>query len=398
MVCTAVAARGGETPPSGSSAAKPSAGEQGPSGLRVVKEPFGTMPDGAAVALYTLSNGSGLRVKITPFGAAIVAVETPDRAGKWANVTTGIESFERHLAGRHFQGTIVGRFANRIAKGRFTIDGKEFALERNSGANHIHGGKQGFDRVLWKAEAIEGDCPSFRGHHVQHGRENGTVPLPRPTEKTRFVGLRLTYLSRDGEEGYPGNLSVTCTYTVGDDDSLTMAYEATTDKPTHVNLTNHAYWNLSGGAANDVLEHQLTLFADAYLPVDAAQLPLGDPLPVKGTHMDFTRPMAVGSRIAETKGGYDHCYVLRKEPGKALSLAARVVDPTSGRAMEVYTTQPGVQLYTDNGRKHRCLCLETQHYPDSPNRPAYPTTLLRPGEKFSQTTVHRFSRLAESRE
>jgi aldose 1-epimerase len=371
LVCTAVAARAAQ-PPGAAAGDKPLGGdkslggEKGKGNMRVGKELFGTMPDGTAVDLFTLSNGRGLRVKITPFGAALVSVETPDRAGKWASVTTGIESFGRHLAGRHCQGTIIGRFANRIAKGRFTIDGQEYALVCNAGANHIHGGNKGFDRMLWKAEPIEGegDCPSFRLS------ENGTVPLPRPTQGDRRVGVKMTYLSRDGEEGYPGNLSVTCTYTVGDDDSLTMAYEAATDKPTHVNLTNHAYWNLSGGAAKDVLEHQLTIFADEYLPVDATQIPLGDPQPVKDTFMDFTRPMTVGSRIAQTKGGYDHCYVVRKEPGKALALAARVVEPASGRTMEVYTTQPGVQLYTDNGRKHRCLCLETQHYPDAPNRPA----------------------------
>jgi len=344
------------------------AGGQEKREMSVTKQQFGKMPDGADVDLYTLANRSGLRVKITPYGATLVSVEVPDRSGKLANITLGLDAFEKYLSGRNCLGTIVGRYANRIAKGRFTIDGVEYKLALNSGANHIHGGKLGFDRVLWKAEPIRDD---------------------------KWVGVAMTYLSRDNEEGYPGNLAVTVKYTLSEENELSMSYEATTDKPTHVNLTNHAYWNLSGGAMGNVLGHQLLLNADAYLPVDAGLIPLGDPKPVKDTPMDFTRPMTIGSRIAEVKGGYDHCYVLRKDSGKAMPLAARVVEPTSGRMMEVYTTQPGVQLYTDNGRNHLALCLETQHYPDSPNKPGYPSTLLRPGQKYSQVTVHKFSVLKQ---
>ena len=328
--------------------------------LSVAKERFGTMPDGTAVDLYTLTNTNGLRVKMVNRGAAITSVEVPDRAGQVANITLGPDTFERYLAGRSPLGATIGRYANRIAKGRFAIDGVEYTLARNNGPNHLHGGKVGFDRVLWKAEPIQGDG---------------------------WVGVAMTYLSRDGEEGYPGNLAVTVRHTLSEDNELRLAYEATTDKTTYVNLTNHAYWNLAGGGVGDVHDHLVTIHADQYLPVDAGLIPLGDPKPVKGTPMDFTAPRTIGSRLDQLKGPYDHCYLLSKESGKEMSLAARVVEPTSGRVMEVLTTQPGVQFYTGN---RRGLCLETQHYPDSPNRPSYPSTLLRPGEKYAQVTVHRF--------
>jgi len=327
----------------------------------VAQDRFGAMPDGTLVDRYTLTNGSGLRVKIVNRGAAITSVEVPDRSGKLANVTLGPDTFEQYFAGRSPLGATIGRYANRIAKGRFTIDGVEYTLARNNGPNHLHGGKVGFDRVLWKAEPIQGD---------------------------NWVGVSMTYLSRDGEEGYPGNLVVTVKYTLSEDNQLRLAYEAAADKPTHVNLTNHAYWNLAGKGAKSVLDHQVTIRADHFLPVDAGLIPLGEPRPVKGTPMDFTRPMTIGSRIDQLKGPYDHCYVLNKEPGKEPSPAARVVERKSGRVMEVFTTQPGVQFYTGNPRG---LCLETQHYPDSPNQPSYPSTLLRPGQKLSQWTVYKFS-------
>jgi aldose 1-epimerase len=330
--------------------------------LSVTKERWGTMPDGTAVDLYTLTNTNGLRVKMVNRGAAITSVEVPDRAGQVANITLGPETFERYLAGRSPLGATIGRYANRIANGRFAIDGVEYTLARNNGPNHLHGGRVGFDRVVWKGEPIQGDG---------------------------WVGVALSYLSRDGEEGYPGNLAVTVRHTLSEAGELRLAYEATTDKPTHVNLTNHAYWNLAGGAG-DVLGHLVTIHADQYLPVDAGLIPLGDPKPVEGTPMDFTTPKTIGSRLGQLKGPYDHCYVLRKEPGQTMSLAARVVEPTSGRVLEVLTTQPGVQFYTGN---RRGLCLETQHYPDSPNRPGYPSTLLRPGQKYSQATVYRFKTL-----
>ena len=328
----------------------------------VTRQPAATMPDGTPFDLFTLTNSHGLRVKILPFGATIAAVEVPDRMGRLANITIGPASAEEYLTKGGVEGAIIGRYANRIGKARFTIDGVEYRLAANNGPNHIHGGLVGFHRVLWKAAVIE--------------------------ESDR-AGVSLSYFSRDGEEGYPGNLSATVRYTLSETDELTMTYGATTDKPTHVNLTNHAYWNLSGGAAKDVLAHELTLYADQYLPTDADLIPLGDPKSVQDTPLDFRRPMTIGARIDKLPGGYDHCYVLRKQPGMQPSLAARVVEPVSGRSMEVYTTQPGVQLYTD-GRNRRALCLETQHFPDSPHRPAYPSTLLRPGEEFRQVTMYKF--------
>ena len=329
--------------------------------LQVFKEVFGAMPDGTAVERYTLSNSHGLRVKLTPRGAAITSVEVPDRAGRLTNVTLGPDDFPRYLAGDHPVGALIGRYANRIAKGRFSIEGVEYRLACNNGMNHIHGGKVGFDRVLWKASPIRGP---------------------------NWVGVELAYLSRDGQEGYPGNLAVTVKYTLSENNELRMAYEATTDKPTHVNLTNHAYWNLAGQAAGNVLGHVVTIHADRYLPVDGDLIPLGEPKAVQGTSLDFTRPTAIGARTGPLRGIWDHCYVLKKEPGESLALAARVAEPTSGRVMEVYTTQPGVQFYTGNPR---ALCLETQHYPDAPNQPSYPSTLLRPGQKYAQVSVYRFS-------
>jgi aldose 1-epimerase len=332
-------------------------------------EPWGTMPDGKAVTLFTLTNANGLRVKIVDRGAAIVSVETPDRAGKLANVTIGPETFEAFAAGRGSVGPTLGRYANRIAGGKFTIDGVEYTLARNNGPNHLHGGNVGFDRMTWTGSTPKGG--------------EGETPAATVT---------LTYHSRDGEEGYPGNLDVTVRYTLSDDNELKTAYEAVTDKPTYINLSNHCYWNLTGDGKSDALGHVVTIYADQYLPFDAGLIPLGDPKPVRDTPLDFTQPKTIGSRVQQitepVKGFYDHCYVLNKTPGVALSPAARVVEPTSGRVMEVSTTQPGVQFYTGN---RRALCLETQHFPDSPNHPSYPTTLLRPGEKFSQVTVHKFS-------
>ncbi len=338
--------------------------KSGPSAAKT--EQWGTMPDGKVVNLTTLTNTSGLRVKIVDRGAAIVSVETPDRAGNVANVTLGPATFTDYAAGRGSVGPTLGADANRIAKGKFTIDGVEYTLARNNGPNHLHGGNVGFDRVTWITKGGGGD----------NNRSSVT----------------LTYHSRDGEEGYPGNLDVTVRYTLNNDNELRTQYEATTDKATYVNLSNHCYWNLTGDGKSDALGHVVTIYADQYLPFDAGLIPLGEPKPVRDTPLDFTEPKTIGSRVGQivepVKGFYDHCYVLKKTPGKDLSLAARVVEPTSGRVMEVSTTQPGVQFYTGN---RRALCLETQHYPDSPNHPGYPSTLLRPGEKFSQVTVHKFS-------
>ncbi|MEA1952567.1 MAG: aldose epimerase family protein [Planctomycetota bacterium] len=345
--------------------------------MAITKKLFGKTADGIRVDLYTLSNNSGLAVEVMTYGATLTSVATPDRHGKSENITLGMATLDEYLAGHPFFGSIAGRFANRIAEGRFSIDGRQYTLATNNGPHHLHGGNVGFDKKVWAAETIEEDDCAV---------------------------LQLSYQSPDGEEGYPGTLLASATYMLSDDDQLMMAYTATTDKPTHVNLTNHAYWNLSGQTGGDVLDHELTIDADNYLEVDEGLVPLGPPSPVAGTEMDFTQAQTIGSRIAQTDGGYDHCYVLNKEPedleAKILTPTALVHDPKSGRVMEVYSTQPGVQLYTanflDGGprsggfTRHAGLCLETQHYPDSPNRPEYPSTLLVPGETYEEVTVHKF--------
>lgn len=344
--------------------------------MSIQKELMGKTPDGVAVDLYTLTNANGLRLKIMTYGATIISVETPDRSGRMENVTLCLDSLAAYLRGHPCLGSTIGRYANRIAKGRFTLGGTKYELAVNNGPNHLHGGLKGFDKVVWRAEPVETD---------------------------NSVGVVFSYDSHDGEEGYPGKLAARVTYSLTDDDELRMAYSATTDKPTVVNLTNHAYWNLAGSDAGDVLGHELTLNADRYLPVDANLIPAGEPKAVKGTPMDFTQPKTIGASIDQVPGGYDHCYVLNQGEGQQKpTFAARVVEPNGGRVMEVYTTQPGVQLYTANGlggtargdgrvyRNHQGFCLETQHFPDSPNRPDFPSTLLKPGQSYSQLTVHRF--------
>ena len=350
--------------------------------MTVTKKVYGKLPDGTPIDQYTLSNPHGLKVKIINYGAIITAVETPDRNGKVENITLYRNSLADYMEMKDgkpttpYFGATVGRYGNRIAKGRFTLEGKEYnKLAINNGPNALHGGLKGFDKVVWKAEEVQ---------------------LPG------VVGVAFTYTSPDGEEGYPGTLKVKVTYSLTDKDELKMDYEATTDKTTVLNLTNHTYWNLAGAGNGDILKHELTLNADRFLPVDSTLIPLGRLDPVKGTAMDFTSPKTVGKDFAQVEGGYDHCYVLvRKDDG--LSLAARVAEPTSGRVMEVYTTQPAVQFYTGNfldgtihaGGKtyaqHYGLCLETQHYPDSPNQKDFPTTVLKPGETYKQSTMHKFS-------
>ena len=345
--------------------------------VRIKKEPFGKTPEGEEVDLYTLTNAHGLRVTIMTYGATIIDVETPDSDGKLANITLSLDSLADYLKGHPFFGSTVGRYANRIAKGKFSLDGHEYKLATNNGVNHLHGGVKGFDKAVWKAE---------------------------PVETANSVGIAFTHVSPDGDEGYPGKLTAQVTYTLTNDNELKMDYSATTDKPTIVNLTNHTYWNLAGGGSGDVLKHQLMLNADRYLSVDDGLIPTGELKAVKGTPMSFVEPQTIGSRIADVKGGYDHCYALNKTQGNSgLSLAARVVDPGSGRVMEIFTTQPGVQFYSSNflddtiganGKKygkHFGFCLETQHYPDSPNRAEFPSTVLKPGEKYEQSTVHKFS-------
>jgi aldose 1-epimerase len=348
-------------------------------GRQVTTQEFGKIADGTSAKLFTFTNEHGLILKVTDYGARIVAVEVPDRNGKLANVTLGFDSAEKYAAHSAFFGCTTGRFANRIAKGRFTLDGKEYKLATN-GAHHLHGGKKGFDRYVWKSELVKGPA--------------------------KAEGVKFTLRSPDGDEGYPGNLDVTVAYFLTNNDEVRIEYTATTDKPTVLNLTNHGYWNLAGAGSGDVLAHKLTIAADNFLAVDDGLIPTGQLTPVKGTHMDFTEPHEIGSRIAETKkgnpnpNGYDHCYVLRGQKGE-LALAARVEEPQTGRVMEVLTTEPGVQLYIGNfldgdpknggHKQHWAFCLETQHYPDSPNQPSFPTTVLRPGQTYKQTTVHKYS-------
>ena len=347
--------------------------------MSVTKSAFGKLPDGAEVDLYTLSNAHSVTVKIMTYGGIITSLKAPDRRGKPGEVQLGFDTLDEYLKGHPYFGALCGRVANRIAGGRFSIDGKSYQLATNNGPNHLHGGEKGFDKKIWKARPIE--------------------------EKDR-VGVELSYVSPDGEEGYPGKLSTTVVYSLNDKNELTIDYKAQSDKPTPINLTNHTYWNLTDGGKSDVLAERLTLNADRYLPVDETMIPTGEIKPVRGTPMDFTRETAIGERIEQVggePGGYDHCYVLNKKPGETLSLAARLVDPASGRVMEVFTTEPAIQLYTGNfldgtlhsrgatfGQRH-AVCLETQHYPDSINQPKFPSTLLKPGQTYRHTTVHRFS-------
>jgi len=344
--------------------------------MTVEKAPYGNLPDGRPVDIYTLTNAKGLRVRLTNYGAITVSLEAPDAGGNLTDVTLGYETLEGWLTNTFYFGATVGRYANRIAKGKFTLDGTTYTLATNIGENHLHGGIQGFDKRLWNAETVQTDDA---------------------------VGVKFTYLSKDGEEGYPGNLQVTALYTLTDDNQFKVAFSATTDKPTVVNLAHHTYWNLAGPAAGDVLGHELMLCADRYTPVDAGLIPTGELKPVKDTPMDFTTPTAIGARIDQVEGGYDANFILR-DYGKGVRLAARAVEPKSGRVMEIYTDQPGIQFYSGNFldgtvtgkggvayKKHHGFCLETQHYPDSPNEPDFPPVVLRPGETYTHTMIHRFS-------
>jgi len=347
---------------------------------RVEKAAYGKMKDGTAIDLYTLKNAKGMVTRIITYGGIVTELHTADRAGKVADVVLGFKTLEPYLGDHPYFGAIIGRVGNRIAKGRFTLHGKAYALATNNGANHLHGGLKGFDKVVWKAEAVKA---------------------------ADGAALKLTYLSRDGEEGYPGNLSVTVVYTLTNQNELRIDYAATTDKATPVNLTNHSYFNLAGEGTGDILGHELMLAADRFTPVESTLIPTGELKAVAGTPMDFTKAMTIGSRIDKVPlappGGYDHNYVLTGGGG-SLALAARVREPRSGRVMEVHTTEPGVQLYTGNfldgslkGKrgtayaKHSGFCLETQHFPDSVNHPNFPSTILEPGRTYRTTTEYRFS-------
>jgi len=329
---------------------------------RLEEREFGKLPDETVVKQFTLRNAQGMVVKVITFGAIITEIQVPDRNGVLANVILGADSLDRYVSGRGVAAAaVIGRFANRIAGAKFSIDGVEYKVTANSGQNHIHGGRKGFARVVWQAQ-----------------------PLPLGS---REAGVRLTYLSKDGEEGYPGNLSASVTYTLTDDNELRLDYEATTDKPTPVNLTNHAYFNLAGDG--DILGHELWLAADHYTPTNRELIPTGEIASVKGTPLDFTSPALIGARVEriQPRPIYDHNFVINGG-GESLLLTARVRDPRSGRVMEMRTTQPGVQLYTGN---RRGLCLETQHFPDSVNHPTFPSTILRPGQTFQSTTIFAFS-------
>jgi aldose 1-epimerase len=354
--------------------------------MSVKREPFGKTTEGQQVEIVTLSNSYGLAARITNYGGILVAMETPDRKGNMSDVVLGFDNLESYLKPHPCFGATIGRYANRIGGAKFMLDGREYKLAANDGNNTLHGGIKGFDKVLWKIEKLEAKSD------------------PSTTLGAGRAELKLSYTSKDGEEGYPGNLKCIVTYALTADNKLEIKYEATTDKPTVVNLTNHAYWNLAGQASGDVLGHELMINADKYTAVDKGLIPTGELKSVKGTPLDFTKQMLIGSRIKEVDiGGYDHNYVLNGRVGE-MKLAARVYEPTSGRVMEIETTEPGVQLYTSNWldgtlkgkggkvyNKYGAFCLETQHYPDTPNKPTFPSTVLRPGEKYETETVHTFS-------
>ncbi len=347
--------------------------------LNVTHKTVATDPDGKPVVLYQLSNSHGMQVDVISWGATVTAVRVPDRDGTFANVTLGFAKPEGYFEPGPYFGATCGRYSNRIAKGAFSIGEQTFQLATNNDPNHLHGGDRGFNRRAW----------------------TGT-----PVRTNQSVGVTLRLVSPDGEENYPGTLTVDVTYWLTENSELKIEYKATTDKPTVLNLTNHCYWNLAGtntenGTANGtILEHQLTLDCDHYLPVSDTLIPLGQPAVVADTPMDFTVTHPIGSKIDQVPGGYDHCYVINNADG-SLKPVAEIYDPSSGRVMEILTTEPGIQFYTGNfldGKpnnggftKHAAFCLECQHFPDSPNQPDFPTTQLEPGDTYTQTTVHRFS-------
>ena len=354
----------------------------------VTRAPFGTAPDGTPVDAYTLVNTHGIRTRILTYGGIVQSIETPDRAGKLDDVVLGFDDLQGYVKSSPYFGAIVGRYGNRIARGRFTLDGKTYALAINNGPNHLHGGIKGFDKVVWTAQPFSSDSG---------------------------VGVVLTHTSPDGDEGYPGTLRAKVTYTLTNRDELAIDYEATTDKATPVNLTNHTYWNLAGDGSRDVLGHVVTLESSAIVPVDSTLIPTGALMPVDGTPFDFRKPTAVGARIEDPHvqirygRGYDHTFVLDRAAGTALSHAAHITEPTTGRTLDIYTTEPGVQFYSGNfldgsfaGKRGRVykrrygLALETHHYPDSPNQPSFPSVILRPGETYRTKTVFRFGKDGDS--
>lgn len=341
------------------------------------------MTDGQHLQLYKLTNQNGMEVDISTFGGVVQSLKVPDKAGKFDDVVLGYDNLDGYIADKSFFGALIGRYGNRIAHGKFTLDGHSYTLATNDGENHLHGGLKGFNKKIWTAKEVPG---------------------------AKSQSLTLTYLSKDGEEGYPGSLSVRVTYTLTDSNELKIEYNATTDKNTVLNLTNHSYFNLSGQGSGDILGHELTLHADKFTPVSATLIPTGELRSVKGTPFDFTRSTLIGSRIGQSEEqlkfgkGYDHNWVLDGGIKTTPALAAQVYDAKSGRVMDVLTTEPGIQFYTGNfldGSAHgkggnvynfrTGFCLETQHYPDSPNHPSFPITELKPGQKYHTITIYRFS-------
>jgi aldose 1-epimerase len=350
--------------------------------LQVHKEAFGKTGDGRPVDLYTLTNSKGMEVRAMTYGGIIVSIRVPDKNGTFGDVVLGHESLDGYLVNPPYFGVIVGRYANRIANATFTLDGTKYTLAKNDGPNSLHGGVNGFNKQVWEGKEFK---------------------------NSKGVGVAFSYLSKDGEEGYPGNLKVKVSYTLTDENQLILDYEATTDKATPLNLSQHSYFNLAGEGSGDILGHHVMLNADRFTPVDKTLIPTGELLPVQGTPMDFTKPTAIGARINDNYEqlvmgkGYDHNWVINRT-GAGLVLAAKVHEPASGRILEVSTTQPGVQFYSGNFldgtitgkhghvyKQRYGLCLETQHFPDSPNHPDFPSTILKPGEKFQSQTVFKFS-------
>ncbi|MGH7531617.1 MAG: aldose epimerase family protein [Gemmatimonadales bacterium] len=350
----------------------------------VRREPFGATDRGDTASLYTVTNARGMEVRVTDYGGIIVSLHVPDKNGRLGDVVLGYDSLAGYLRASPYFGAIIGRYGNRIANGRFTLDGRTYTLATNNGPNHLHGGLRGFDKVLWQAE---------------------------PFQRGDSTGLVFRYTSPDGEEGYPGTLRVMVTYTLTDDNALTFDYHATTDRATPVNLTQHSYFNLAGDGSGDILGHVVTLNADRFTPVDSTLIPTGELRSVAGTPLDFRTPTPIGARIRQNDPqlrygqGYDHNIVLIKASQDTnATFAARVYQPTTGRVMEIYTTEPGLQFYTGNfldgtlrgkggviyGHRYG-FCMETQHFPDSPNQPGFPSTILRPGETYRSRTIYRFA-------
>ena len=347
----------------------------------VTQQPFGKMPDGTPVDAYVLKNAHGMEAHILTYGGAVASLTAPDRKGAFADVVLGMDTLDGYVHQTLFFGALIGRYGNRIAHGQFTLDGKTCTLPKNDGPNTLHGGPQGFNKKVWKARIVSGASPA----------------------------IELTYVSQDGEEGFPGALSAKVTYTLTDHNELRIEYWATTDKPTVVNLTNHSYFNLAGAGSGSILNHEVTILADRFTPVDSTLIPTGELRPVKGTPFDFTKSTAIGARIEQKDQqlvygkGYDHNWVVNRTAAGVVK-AAEVYEPTSGRVLEVLTAEPGLQFYTGNfldgavkgkggiayGRRD-AFCMETQHFPDSPNHAAFPSTTLLPGATYHTTTVYRFS-------